>query len=69
MKSLEQFLEDAPVRTYNDPSVIASPEARRRAGRREIEKDYVDTQDTQAAAAALRKPSVETEKEKKFGLA
>ena len=68
MKSLEQFLEDAPVRTYNDPSVIASPEERRRAGRREIEKDYVDTQDTQAAAAALRKPSVETEKEKKFGM-
>ena len=68
MKSLEQFLEDAPVRTYNDPSVIASPEARRRAGRREIEKDYVDTQDIQATAAALRKPSVETEKEKKFGL-
>ena len=68
MKSFEQFLEDAPVRTYNDPSVIASPEERRRAGRREIEKDYVDTQDTQAAAAALRKPSVETEKEKKFGM-
>tara|TARA_R110002012_G_scaffold20673_1_gene73076 strand:- start:106 stop:2037 length:1932 start_codon:yes stop_codon:yes gene_type:complete len=68
MKSFEQFLEDAPVRTYNDSSVIASPEQRRRAGRREIEKDYVDTQDTQAAVAALRKPDVETEKEKKFGM-
>lgn len=68
MKSFEQFLEDAPVRTYNDPSVIASPEARRRAGRREIERDYGDKLDTQAAAAVVRKPSVETEKEKKFGI-
>lgn len=68
MKSFEQFLEDAPVRTYNDPSLIASPESRRRAGRREIERDYGDKLDTQAAAAAVRKPDVETEKEKKFGI-
>ena len=67
MKSFLQFIEDAPVRTYNDPSVISSPNERARAGGREKIRGRQNRLDQQAERDSIKKEPATSEKEAIFG--